>query len=392
VLTDAPPKRVSRSQVNAKTIWVAGLVLLALLTCVVVLLRASLAWMLLLISAYLAAALNHPVEWLSRHMKRGLAIAIVMVAWLALAVGVVFLFVPPLVTQVQALIDEAPKLWHQVQSSHLWTSLQDRFHLTQKLKSLGSNNAGKLGGVVAPVVTAVTGVVKLGGGLVSIYFLVLFMLTSGGPLVRGLIKETSPSRRERYAKVVSRVYHAIGGYVLGLMVIVAINAVLTSIFLGLIGVPFYLPLGVLSGLGSVLPMIGATVAGGLIIVVALATGGIWHGVAALAYYVAYQMFENHVISPVVYRRTVNVNPLVLLGGLLVFAELGGLVAAVISVPVIATGQIVLQEVLQARRERLGMPPPEEVEAPHLIHRGDVPEAADDEGAPPESGEGAPQHH
>jgi predicted PurR-regulated permease PerM len=371
VLSALPQKRLTRSQVNPKTVLVVGLVTLALALVALIFARASLSWLLILISAYLAAALNHPVEWLQKRMRRGVAITLVMVAWLLLAVGVIYLFIPPLVDQAQALIQEAPSYLRQLRHSQLWTDLEQRFHIDQKLKGMGSGAPQQLTGVVSPVLTALTGAVKVAGALISIYFLVLFMLTSGGALVQGWLKETSPARRGDYARITGRIYHAIGGYVLGLLIIMGINATLTSIFLGVIGVPFYLPLGVLSGLGSLLPMVGAFIAGALITVVALATGGVWAGVAAVAYYLVYQLIENHVLSPVIYRRTVNINPLVLLAGLLVFAELGGLLAAVLSVPVIATGQIILQALLQARRERLGMPPPAAIDAPPVIDRGDV---------------------
>lgn len=373
MLSAAPQKRLTRSQVNPKTVLVVGLTTLALALVALVFARASLSWLLILISAYLAAALNHPVEWLQKRMRRGLAITVVMIAWLLLAVGVIFLFIPPLLAQAQDLVQEAPGYLSQLRHSRLWLDLEQRFHLDQKLKGMGGSAPQQLTGVVTPVLSALTGAVKVVAGVISIYFLVLFMLTSGGALVQGWLKETSPARRGDYARITGRIYHAIGGYVLGLLIIMGINAALTSVFLGVIGVPFYLPLGVLSGLGSLLPMVGAFIAGALITVVALATGGIWAGVAAVGYYLLYQLIENHVLSPVIYRRTININPLILLAGLLVFAELGGLLAAVLSVPVIATGQIILQALLQARRERLGMPPPAAVDAPAVIDRDDVAE-------------------
>jgi predicted PurR-regulated permease PerM len=357
--------------VSAKTVLVVGCLALALGVAALIFARAALSWLLILISAYLAAALNHPVAWLQRRMRRGFAITLVMAGWLLLAVGMVFLFVPPLVDQAQALAGEAPKYLSQLRHSAFWFDLQQRFHLDQRLAGLKGAAPGALSGAVPSLLSAVGSVFKVAAGVISIYFLVLFMLTSGGELVASWLKEISASRRADYARVMGRIYQAIGGYVLGLLIIMGINAALTSTFLGVVGVPFYLPLGVLSGLGSLLPMVGAFIAGALITGVALATGGLWSGVLVVAYYLAYQLLENHVFSPVIYKRTIHINPLVLLAGLLVFAELGGLLAAILSVPVIATGQIVLQALLRARRERLGMPPPSEVTPPQVIDRDDL---------------------
>ena len=94
------------------------------------------------------------------------------------------------------------------------------------------------------------------------------------------------------------------------------------------------------------------VAGGGITLIALATRGPWAGLATLVYYMIYGPFEGHVLSPLIFRRTVHVNPLITLLAILFLAELAGVIGAGIAVPVAAAGQIILREVLSARRARL----------------------------------------
>src|SRR5262249_24161564 len=97
--------------------------------------------------------------------------------------------------------------------------------------------------------------------------------------------------------------------------------------------------------------------------VALVTGGMSKGIACAIFFALYQQFENHVLGPLVYRRTVNVNPLITVIGLLAFAELGGIAGAVLAVPVIASIQIVTRERRASRRETLNVPRKGPLQAP-----------------------------
>src|SRR5213078_1883483 len=97
---------------------------------------------------------------------------------------------------------------------------------------------------------------------------------------------------------------------------------------------------------------GPFVAGTFISLLALVTGGFWHGVAAVIYFVAYGQIEGNVLGPLVFRRTVHVNPLVVTLSILFFGEIAGIVGAIVAVPVVAALQILLREVLRIRRDQL----------------------------------------
>jgi len=107
----------------------------------------------------------------------------------------------------------------------------------------------------------------------------------------------SPARRERYARITSNLYSAVGGYLGGLLGICAINATLTTIFLVIIRMPFFLPLGILSGFSSLVPYAGPLVAGASITIVALVTGGLWKAAATAIYFVLYGQLEGNVLAP-----------------------------------------------------------------------------------------------
>jgi predicted PurR-regulated permease PerM len=102
------------------------------------------------------------------------------------------------------------------------------------------------------------------------------------------------------------------------------------------------------------PYAGPLVVGTLISLVALFTVGTWHGIAAAVYFVTYGQVEGNILGPLIFRRTVHVNPLVVTLSILFFGEIAGVVGAIIAVPVIATLQIVLRELLRIRREQLAL--------------------------------------
>ncbi len=356
--SEVHPPEVTPSQVSVKTVVVVCATVLGVLLLAWTVLHAKFALALILIAALIATALDHAVSFLARHrVPRKAGIAIVMVTGLLLFAGLGLLVVPPMVKQIEQLSADAPQMVDQVRHSSLYTSIDQRVHLEEKLRELRASPGNVASAGVQPAIKAVTAVFAGLGGVVTIAFLVLFMLLFGGTLVHTLVQQTTPERRGRYVRVVEKVYHSVGGYLSGLAMICGVNAVCTTSFLAILGVPFFLPLGILSGFSSLVPLAGNSIAGVLISLVALATGGLWRGVAAAIFFVVYQQFENHVLGPIVYRRTVDLNPLVVVLSLLVFAEIGGVFGAIVAVPIVAAGQVVIKELLAIRREALELPEP-----------------------------------
>src|SRR4029079_2506625 len=152
--------------------------------------------------------------------------------------------------------------------------------------------------------------------------------------------------------VLGKIYQSIGGYLGGLALICTINATFTTAFLAIDSVPFFLPLGIISGLSSMIPYAGPIVAVTGISLIALFTVGVGHGVASGIYFIVYGLLEGNVLGPLIFKRTVHVNPLVVTLSILFLGEIAGIMGAIIAVPVVATLQILLGELLRVRRERL----------------------------------------
>jgi predicted PurR-regulated permease PerM len=339
----APVPMLRRSQVSLATVFtvcfgvaiVAGLVLF--------LLETTVALVLTLGGAIAAVAMDHAVEAVAPRLGRPWAIALVLCGLLVIWVALGLLLVPPIVSQAKALSAEAPVLWRKLLGTPLFASVDSRFHFIDQLKDSAPGAATALS-------TALGGVVSALGGILAFVFLAVFMLVFGRDLATAFFSEVvSPGNRERAERIASNIYRAVGGYLGGLLGICAINATLTTVLLVILRTPFFLPLGILAGASSLVPYAGPLVVGGTVTLFVLVTGGAWKALAAAIYFVLYGQLEGNILAPLIYRRTVDVNPLVTLLAILFLAEFMGIAGAVLAVPVAAAAQIVIREVLALRR-------------------------------------------
>lgn len=355
-VNDREPVLVPRSQVTVKTVLTICATVVGALAAIYLFIHGLVTLTLTVTAILLAVAFNHGVERLEKWgLKRQPAIAVVMTVVLGALVGVGFLIIPATVAQVRDLIERLPELNERMHQTRVFQWLDARVGLEQRLGTLGQGDSGLLQRAVDPALRVLRGLLAGVGAFVTVLFLVVFMLVYGGRVVRGVLAESLPAHRQRYERVLNKVYQAVGGYLSGLALIGAVNAICATLFLAILGVPYFLPLGILSGLGSLIPLLGATLAGILLSLVALASGGVWDFLAVGVYVTLYQQFENHVLAPVIYKRTVELNPLVTLLGIILFAELAGVLGTLLAVPIVGTFQIVIRELLLLRRERLGLP-------------------------------------
>jgi putative heme transporter len=318
--------------------------------------RAPLAIGITVASLLIAVALDRPVRALERKgLPRWLGITLVMLAVVGAVAGVLLLLVPPAAAQVRQLVENGPALLDKVRHSAPYRFMERHVGVEELLAEERSRVPALARQLVDPMLAVLRAVVTGVAELVTVLFVVVFMLASGRQLVWAALAQAQPERRARYASLLAQIYRSLGGYIAGMLLLVVTNALFAGVFLAAIRVPYFLPLAVMSGLASVIPYIGAFLVGTMLSVVAWVNNGIWTGVFTLGYYLAYQQFENHVVAPLVYRRTVELNPLVILIAGIFMTELAGISGALVAVPLAASAQIVLREILRARHERLNLP-------------------------------------
>ena len=170
-----------------------------------------------------------------------------------------------------------------------------------------------------------------------------FLLVLHGRRYVNMALSLTGDRGERYRRLIIDINSAVAQYVLGNITISVLATVATWIVLSILGVPYALALGFVVGFFDLLPLVGATLGA---IVVALATLTVDFPTATIvwiAFIVVWQRFEDYVVQPFVYGRSLRVNPIVTIVSVLAGAALLGILGALLAIPIAAAIQIVLKD-------------------------------------------------
>jgi predicted PurR-regulated permease PerM len=315
--------------------------------------RQVISWMF--VALFLALAMNPAVSYLQDHgWRRGLATGALFLAVIAALGGLAALLVPPLVDQVAGFVDALPHYVHELTKGRGPLGFLERnYHIVEKVHSaVTSAGAAKLAGGASAVLSLTRSVVTAVVGFVTIVFLTLFMLLEGPAWWERGIGMLPPASRPRWRNVGHRIARTVSGYVTGNLLISVVAGGSSAVVLLILGVPFPLALGLVVAILDLIPLAGATLAGILLGIVGFLTS-IVAGIVVVTYFVLYQQVENHVLQPLVYGRTVQLSPLVVLMAILIGSQIAGVLGALGAIPVAGTLQILLLDWLAHRRRARG---------------------------------------
>ena len=180
----------------------------------------------------------------------------------------------------------------------------------------------------------------------------LFLLPGIGNLKRALASVLAPGEDERWLAVWERVTESISRWAIGGVVIATIAGTTQGVTAWLLGSSYAVALGVIAGLLDMIPNLGATIAGFILVPVILAEEGLTAALIMLAVVLVYQQVENNVITPKVQGKAVNLSGFFIIVSVTLFGALFGVLGALTAVPLAATIQIFLQELTKARREQV----------------------------------------
>jgi predicted PurR-regulated permease PerM len=316
---------------------------------------------MLFIAIFLAVALGPVVEFfVRRKIKRGLAILITYLLLLGSVFGLGLLVVPPIVSGVNDFVDNVPSYVRDLRNSKTFRDYDDKYKITPKLEQQAKKLPSHLSDAASGLRTVTVGVFGVIVQLVTILVMTFFLLLDGRRILTFGFREIGPDRGARLERIGEDVYKAVGGYVAGNLLISVIAGVLSYFMMLILGIPFAVPLAVLVAFFDLIPLVGSTIAGAIIGVVAAIVGFPGKLIAWVIFLIVYQQVENNVIQPVVYRRTVAIHPLIVIVAVLIGGSLLGVLGALLAIPIAATLQILVKEWWQFRRARLlpdNVPPP-----------------------------------
>ncbi|MEV0398176.1 AI-2E family transporter [Polymorphospora rubra] len=336
-----------------RTLTVIGLVLATALGLLLVYAtRRVLVW--ILVAVFFAVALNPAVDWMQQHVprcRRWLATLVVFLAVFALLGGLGALFVVPLVHQGARIADELPRFVEQVQSGDGPIGrLSERYHIVEHVRANAEPLREHVAGLGGPTVAVARGAAITAAAIVTI-FVLSYLMVLQAPKVTGSLLALLPARRaERARRLGHECARTITGYLTGNLLISVIAGTGTFIALTVLGVPFAPLIALFVGITDLIPLVGATI-GAVVAVLAGFTQSMTAGIVLIVFFVVYQQVENHLLQPVIFARTVKLNPLTVLISILIGVELAGIAGALLAIPVAAMIQIVVRDLWGEHRRR-----------------------------------------
>lgn len=223
-------------------------------------------------------------------------------------------------------------------------------------------------GLMSGALTATGTLTSVLTGLLLTLFAVFFYLADGPRIWSFLVGLLPRDGRSRADVAGRRSWATLAGYVRALPVVALVDALGIGIGAAVLGVPFALPIAVITFVGAFVPLVGAVVTGALAVLVALVSQGPVSALVLLAIVFAVQQLESYVLQPLLLGRAVELHPLAVVSAITTGLVLAGIVGGVLAVPLLAMAVTFVRSLAAPQAVPVVPPPgaPEEDPAPGSV--------------------------
>jgi predicted PurR-regulated permease PerM len=323
--------------------------------------RQVLTW--ILVAVFLAIALSPAVDWLQAKgiRRRGYAVALTSLGVVGVITLIGWLVIPQLVDQVNEFARKVPDYVDDLTKGEGRLGfLETKYHIVDRVRdAVNEGGASKVFGLSGTAISITKSVLTMIAAIITIVALTYFMLLEGPMWMERVYSLFSTPTQKRLRGINGAIAQAVGGYVTGNLLISVVAGVVSGLVFWIMGVPFALALGLLVAILDLVPLVGATIAAIIATTVAfLGTETIWPGIVVLIFFIVYQQIENHLLQPLVYGRTVQLSPLIVLIAVLIGASLAGVLGALGAIPVAGAIQVIVLDWLAHRKGGGGDAPKE----------------------------------
>jgi predicted PurR-regulated permease PerM len=346
----------ARQPVPVRTILATIGLVLATVVLLYIVDRTSRVLTWIVVGAFFAVALYPLVDWTQRRICRGRrrALATFLVFLLVFVVlgAIITAFVVPLAREGARFAGQLPDLIDQARNGRGPVGrLLERTNALQYVQ----DNEGRINefvtGLTTPAAGVLRGVATGIAGTVTVFVLAYLMVLEGPKMVRSSLNVFQPGTAERIRRVGTDCAKSVTGYLSGNLFISVVCGSLTYVVLLILGVPFAGLIALFVGVADLIPLVGATL-GGAVAVIAGFLHSTTAGIVVLVFFVVYQQLENHLLQPLVFSRTVKLNPLTVIVAILIAVELAGILGALLAIPAASMIQVILRDIWDHRRGRL----------------------------------------
>jgi predicted PurR-regulated permease PerM len=294
------------------------------------------------LAVIIAVGLEPAVNWIMRlRAPRWLAVSTVLLFTLGVFATFLALAIPVLVTDATKLANEIPHYLHSLRNHRTFLGkLNSRYHLVTALQHfITKGGSTQIAGGVVGVGKVVLDLVS---SVVVVVILAVYLLADLPRVKRGLYKLAPKSRRARMVLLTDEILVRIGGYVLGNLLTSFIAGLGTWLWCLALGIQYALLLGFMVALLDLIPVVGSTV-GGIIVALIALTHSLPVAIATAVFYTVYRFLEDYLLMPKIMARTVQVPGLLTVIATLIGGTLFGIIGALIAIPVAAATKLLLEE-------------------------------------------------
>jgi predicted PurR-regulated permease PerM len=299
--------------------------------------------LLLFASFIIASALYPTVDWMSKKMKRGLAVFIVYTLGLIIIATVLVPFFAILIEQTREFLKQAPSYWDQIEKfisdvrivSKNYGMLPNIPQILTTTAGLGQNIVNQS---INFTIAIFTGVITA----FTLAIIVLFLLLDKEELKDGLLKFFPENMRDKAESITATISKKVGGYVRGQLILMLMVGLLTSLGLFLLNIKFALLLGLIAGILEIIPIVGPILSAVPAIVVALAQDPIL-ALWVIVVYLVVQRIENSFLTPLILGKFLELNPLIVIIAILIAASTLGVAGVILAAPIAASVYVLVQE-------------------------------------------------
>ncbi len=307
--------------------------------------RETIVW--LVAAGFLAFSIEPLVRFFQRRgAGHGLAMTLAFLVIAAVIVGIVVAILPAVADGARQLADQVPAYVEQLQD----TQASDALNADGAVETAGAaveDSANFFSGSNS-FLDAVGAFASGAFAVFMIFTFTLYFLVYGRDLVGRAERRLPLNARLPFRKAIGEMFEMNQGYWYGKFLIGVIAGLTTYVTMRLLGLPYAAPLALFVGITDLIPNIGATLGTIPVVVVGLLEEP-WKGVVAGAVLILYQQVENNLLTPRVFKRTVEIHPFLSVVTVLVFTALFGIVGALVAVPVTRAIQITIGAVQETRR-------------------------------------------
>jgi predicted PurR-regulated permease PerM len=309
-------------------------------------------FLVVFVGIFLALVFEFPVRLVVKktRLSRGLAATITVLGAALIVLVLALLLLAPMVGGVRDFLHDLPATVEQLRTSDELSWLDT---------GAGENVQSGAEKVSLSVPDAISEVLGIAGSFFSVFvasftilFVCLFLLTDVANLKRGLASVLMPGEDERWLNVWERVTESVSRWAIGVVVIASIAGTTQGVTAWLLGSSYAIGLGVIAGLLDMIPNLGATIAGFILVPALWAEEGIGAALIMLAVVLVYQQVENNVLTPKIQGKAVNLSGFFIIVAVTLFGALLGVLGALTAVPLAAMIQIFVQELTKERRARV----------------------------------------